>query len=322
MVSSPGREEVRVPPRNIFITVNLKNKKPLLSGVTFVRNAIKFDYPLVEAVRSILPIVDEYILLVCESGDDTPSLARAINDPKVKIYESEWDETLREGGRILALKTDEAIARARGEWVFYLQADEVVHEDDLGRIRELAERYADTPEVEGLVFDYLHFYGTYSTLQRSRKWYAREVRVVRNVPGLRSFGDAQGFRIAGRKPRAVFSDARIFHYGWVRSPEIMLAKMRAFHRLWHDDDWVETKLPETADGFDYGPMRSTVRFEGTHPAVMAGRVAAAGWTPENLGMLEHSHDRLGQRILGWLESNIFGRKIGEHRNFELIRPPE
>jgi glycosyltransferase involved in cell wall biosynthesis len=301
--------------------VDRKNGNLLLSGVTFVRNAVKFDYPLVEAVRSILPIVDEYVLLVCESEDDTLSLVLSIDDPKVKIYESGWDETLRKGGRILALKTDEAVARARGDWVFYIQADEVVHEDDLGRIRELAEWYADTPEVEALVFDYLHFYGTYFTVQRSRKWYAREVRVIRNVPELRSFGDAQGFRVGGRKPRAVLAGARIFHYGWVRPPGVMLAKMRAFHRLWHDDDWVENELPETDDGFDYGPMRSTVRFEGTHPAVMAERIARAGWTPEDLGSLGHAHDRFGQRVLGWLERNIIGRKIGEHRNFELIPPP-
>jgi len=302
--------------------VTESNYKPLISGVTFVRNAVEFDYPLVEAVRSVLPVVDEYVLLVCESDDDTLSLACALDDPKVRVYESGWDETLREGGRILAAKTDEAITHAQGTWVFYLQADEVVHEDDIPRIRKLAERYAGTLEVEGLVFDYLHFYGTYFTVQRSRKWYAREVRVVRNVPDLRSFGDAQGFRVAGRKPRAVASGARIFHYGWVRAPETMLAKMRAFHRLWHDDEWVASELPDTMDGFDFGPMRSTVPFDGTHPAVMAERIAAAGWTAEDVGLLEHSHDRLGQRVLGWLERNVLGRKIGEHRNYMLIRPRE
>ena len=76
------------------------DKKTLISGVTFVRNAVKFDYPQVEAVRSILPIVDEYVLLVCESEDDTLSLARSIDNPKLGIYESDWDETLREGGHL------------------------------------------------------------------------------------------------------------------------------------------------------------------------------------------------------------------------------
>jgi glycosyltransferase involved in cell wall biosynthesis len=251
-------------------------RRPLLSGVTFVRNAVEFDYPVTEAVRSILPIVDEYVLLVCESEDDTVALARSIADPKVRVYESDWDETLRSGGSILAAKTDQAIRYASGVWIFYLQADEVVHEDDLRRIRELAERFSETPE-------------------------------------------AQGFRIAGRKPRVVRSGARIFHYGWVRRPDVMLAKMRAFHRLWHDDEWVTAELPVSLDGFDYGPMRSTVRFEGTHPAVMAERVAAAGWTPEDLGIIEHSHDRLGHRLLGWFERNVLRRKVGEHKNFKLIR---
>ncbi len=292
---------------------------PLISGVTFVRNAVKFDYPLVEAVRSILPIVDEYVLCVCDSEDETLDLARSIDDPKIRIETSGWDESLRAGGRILAIKTDAAIARARGEWVFYLQADEVIHEDDLPVIRELAEKYAEDTKVEGLLFDYLHFYGTFHHVQRSRKWYAREVRVVRRVPGLRSYGDAQGFRIDGRKPEVIASGCRVFHYGWVRSPQVMRAKMRAFHKLWHDDEWVRQELPAQMEGFDFGPMRSAVRYKGTHPAVMADRIAAADWTPEVLGELEHAHDKLSQRVLSWLERNILRSKIGENRNYKLIK---
>jgi len=293
--------------------------KPLISGVTFVRNAVEFGYPLVEAVRSILPVVDEYILLVCDSDDHTLGLARSINDPKVRVETSGWDDTEREGGHILAHKTDAAIAHARGEWVFYLQADEVIHEDDLPRIRDLAEKYVETPRVEGLLFDYLHFYGTYEHLQRSRKWYAREVRVIRNVPGLRSYGDAQGFRIDDRKPDVIASGCRVFHYGWVRSPEVMLAKMRAFHKLWHDDEWVQQELPGQMEGFDFGPMRSTVRYEGSHPEVMRQIIGESDWTPEALGELEHTHDELSQRLLSWLERNVLHTKIGENRNYRLIK---
>jgi glycosyltransferase involved in cell wall biosynthesis len=293
--------------------------RPLISGVTFVRNAVDFDYPLVEAVRSILPVVDEYILLVCDSDDDTLDLARSIGDPKLQIKTSGWDESERVGGRILAQKTDAAIAYARGEWVFYLQADEVVHEDDLPRIRELTERYAEDRRVEGLLFDYLHFYGTFHHVQRSRKWYAHEVRVIRRVSGLRSYGDAQGFRISGSKPNVIASGCRIFHYGWVRPPAVMLAKMRAFHKLWHDDEWVRQELPNQLNGFDFGPMRSTVRFEGSHPEVMGDRIEAANWTPEALGELQHAHDGAGQRLLSWLERNILGYKVGENRNYKLTK---
>ncbi|MCP4230458.1 MAG: glycosyltransferase [bacterium] len=293
--------------------------RPLISGVTFVRNAVEFDYPLIEAVQSILPVVDEYILLVCDSEDDTLDLARSINDPKLKVITSDWDEAEREGGRILAQKTDAAVAHARGEWIFYLQADEVIHEDDLPRIRELAEKYADEERVDGLLFDYLHFYGTYHHVQCSRKWYAREVRVIRRVLGLRSYGDAQGFRIGGRKPTVIDSSCRVFHYGWVRPPEVMLAKMRAFHKLWHDDEWVHQELPSQMDGFDFGPMRSTVRFEGSHPEVMRRRIEEANWTPEVLGELQHAHDGAGQRFLSWIEMNILQFKIGENRNYRLIK---
>ncbi len=295
--------------------MNSSGSAPFLSGVTFVRNAVKFDYPLVEAVTSILPLVDEYVLLVCASEDETAAVARSIADAKVRIYESDWDERERAGGRILSRKTDEAIKHARGRWVFYLQADEVVHEDDLPRIYAQLVRYDGVAGVDGLLFDYLHFYGTYSNVQRSRKWYAREVRLLRNQAGLASHGDAQGFRINGRKPRVVAGGARVFHYGWVRPPAAMLAKARAFHKLWHDDAWVERELPPSLPAFDYGPMRSTVPYAGTHPAVMAPRIARAGWTPEDLGVVRYAHDRWPQRALGWLERNVLGRKLGEQRNW-------
>ena len=68
-----------------------------VSGFTFVRNAVKYDYPVVESIRSILPAVDEFIVNVGRCDDGTLELIRSIRDPKIKIVESVWDETLREG---------------------------------------------------------------------------------------------------------------------------------------------------------------------------------------------------------------------------------
>lgn len=99
-----------------------------VSGFTFVRNAIKFDYPIVEAIGSILPLCDEVIVAVGKSEDNTLELIRSINDPKIKIIETIWDDTLREGGRVLAEETNKAFDAidSKSDWCFYIQGDEVI----------------------------------------------------------------------------------------------------------------------------------------------------------------------------------------------------
>src|SRR5437016_1730363 len=103
-----------------------------VSGFTFCRNAVRYDYPVVESIRSI-------------------------RDAKIRIVESVWDETLRKDGLIYSQQTNIALARCTGDWAFYLQADEVIHEDDLPRIVDAMRTYHRKPEVRGLIFRYLHF---------------------------------------------------------------------------------------------------------------------------------------------------------------------
>ena len=192
-----------------------------ISGFAFCRNAVAFDYPIVESIRSILPIVDEYVVNVGRSDDGTLDLIRSIRDPRVRIFETEWDETLRRDGLIFSQQTNLALARCKGDWAFYLQADEVVHEDDLDRIVRRLERSHPRREVLGLLFRYLHFKGDYSSVD---PWsYHWEVRIIRNDGRLRSIGDACGFGCiedpvqqnlkAGPRRRLAKSGARIFHYG-------------------------------------------------------------------------------------------------------------
>ena len=75
-----------------------------VSGFTFVRNVLKYDYPVVESTRSILPVLDEFIVNVGRCDDGTLELICSISDPKIKIVESVWDETLRKDGLIYANK--------------------------------------------------------------------------------------------------------------------------------------------------------------------------------------------------------------------------
>ena len=148
-----------------------------ISGFTIIKNAIINDYPVIEAITSILPVVDEMIVLAGDSNDATKELVQSINSEKIKIFDSTWDKKIRKGGEVLAIETNKAfnLIDPESTWAFYIQADEAVHERDLKAIIESCRKYKDDLRVEGLLFEYLHFYGTYDYVGDSRKWYNREV---------------------------------------------------------------------------------------------------------------------------------------------------
>lgn len=251
-----------------------------VTGFTFVKNALIYDYPVVEAIRSILPVCDDFVVAVGKSDDETLELIRSIDPTKIRIIETEWDETLREGGRVLAVETNKAFAEvaADADWAFYIQGDEVVHEKYHPAIVDAMNRYKDDKQVDGLLFDYLHFYGSYDYVGASANWYAHEIRIIKNDTSIYSYRDAQGFRKGeNQKLSVVPIDAYIYHYGWVKDPRAMQKKRQNFNKLWHDDAWIDEHI-EKVESFDYeGHVRELKRFEGSHPEVMKPRIEKLNW---------------------------------------------
>ncbi len=249
-----------------------------VSGFTFIKDAITYDYPVVEAIRSIMPICDEVVVAVGKSGDDTRKLIEGI-DSKIRIVDTVWDESLREGGKVLAEETNKAF-RAIGEeadWAFYIQGDEVIHEQYLEEVHRGMETHRDRPGVDGLLFKYLHFYGSYDYVGSSSRWYQNEIRVVRNDKSIYSFRDAQGFRKGNNQILRVKPlEAYMYHYGWVKEPGAMQKKQRNFNKYWHSDEWIDQNVKQS-DTFDYSEIDSLRLFEGTHPRVMQERIAAKNW---------------------------------------------
>jgi hypothetical protein len=287
-----------------------------VSGFTIVRNAIKYDYPIVEAIKSILSICDEVVVAVGKSEDDTLNLIRSIDSYKIKIIETVWDESLREGGRVLADETNKAFAAISpdSDWAFYIQGDEIIHEKYLATIETAMLRYTDDKNVEGLLFDYTHFYGSYDYVGDSRQWYRKEIRVIRNDKAIRSYRDAQGFRKHGEKLKVKEINAAVYHYGWVKPPEAQQAKQQSFNKLWHDDEWMKKNVPDVNE-FDYSQIDSLVKFTDTHPQVMKDRINKMNW--------KFSFDPTKKRLtlklklLLFIEKN-FGWKIGEYKNYKII----
>ncbi|HDR06064.1 MAG TPA: glycosyltransferase family 2 protein [Candidatus Coatesbacteria bacterium] len=286
-------------------------------GFSFVRNALANDYPVVEAVKSVLALCDEFQLVVADSTNGTLDYLRAgLDDPRVVITEAPWDDSARTGGRILARLTNVALARSSGDWGLYIQADEAVHERYHPALRACLEHHLGDPEVQGLLFRFRHFYGGYRTIHTGRKWYRREVRVIRLGIGLESWGDAMGFRFPdGKKPKVVWAaDAEVFHYGWARPERTFRAKQRSFARLYSSDDaLVESRLTAPGESV-YRNSRYIVPFTGTHPAPMRPRVAAA---EESGGPSGPFADTPGRRALEAVERRLRVR-FGEPRNFRLL----
>lgn len=287
-----------------------------VSGFTFIRNAIKFDYPIVEAISSILPVCDEVVVAVGNSEDGTRNLIEQIGSPKIKIIDTQWDDSLREGGRVLAVETDKAFDALdpQSDWAFYIQGDEVIHEKYLPAVIEGMEKWLNHKEVEGLLFNYKHFYGSYDFVGDSRRWYRREVRVVRNDKLIRSYRDAQGFRKDGRPLQVKHINATMYHYGWVKPPEAQQAKQQSFNKLWHSDEWVDKKIPKV-ESFDYTQIDSLAHFNDSHPEVMKKRIKALNWDFS----FDPSRKRLPikSRLLHSVEQ-LTGWRPGEYRNYKII----
>jgi len=238
---------------------------------------MKYGYPFVEAVTSILPLCDEFILNVGTSDDGTLELAQTIASPKLTIMKREWDMTLRQGGLLISVETNRALEQCTGNWCFYIQADEVLHEKYFPAVRDAMEQYEHAENVEALQFGYKHFYGSHDIYQDNfRNWYVKECRVIKRHPNIISWGDGMDFRhrdgsLLKRKRIA----AEIYHYGWVRPPQVMYSKNVRFHQLYYNDEEVMQRARDAEHMYtDLGHLK---RFTDTHPSVMHERIAASQW---------------------------------------------
>jgi hypothetical protein len=287
-------------------------------GFSFVRNGVKFDYPFKEAIRSILPLCDEVIVAVGKSDDSTLEMVRSI-DPKVRVIETVWDEDKRQGGEVFASETNKAFQAipAEYDWAFYIQGDEVVHEKYLPVIKKAMEDNLADKKVEGLLFNYLHFFGSYDYVGAKYSWYRREIRIVKNRKDIFSFKDAQGFRVGdNRKLQVRLIDAYIYHYGWVREPTALHKKIQSNIRLYRND-LIEEEKADAITQYEYDKATEpVVKFEGTHPAVMKERILKKNWpfNPDPSLKYASVKDKFKRIIAKWT-----GWFPGEYKNYTIIK---
>ena len=312
-----------------------------ISGFTFMRNTAKLYYPLVESILSILPIVDEFVIALGKGDDDdiTPMLLNSIENKKIKIIHTLWDAAKFPNGTEYAHQTDIAKENCNGDWLLYLQSDEVVHEKYHTIIKTYCEKYLNDVNVDGFLFGYKHFFGDYSHFIDDHGWYQNEIRIIRNIPEIRSWGDAQSFKKVNpddfkhyrqknktSKLNVVRIPAEIYHYGWVRPPALMQTKSRAMDKMYHDPSKVEEEYNSKSINFDYGNLSRLNEFKETHPEVMNSFMLKFNWAEELNFNSSYKpkrnlmkHEKLKYRILTFIEKKFFrGKHLFAFKNWNVI----
>jgi hypothetical protein len=296
------------------------------------------------AVESILPLVDEFVVALGDSDEDdtTREEIEKIGSSKIKIVNTVWDIVKYPRGMEHAHQTDIARSHCTGDWLFYLQSDELVHEKYLPVIKARCEELLSVTEVEGLLFNYHHFWGDYEHLQDNHCWYRKEIRIVRNDPEIHSWESAQSFRRIPKfdglnyrqqegtsKLKVAKVNAWIYHYGWVRPPEVMQDKIKVFNTNHEGKEVVEQRVRDQKylKYFDYGNLSRLTKFNGTHPEVLKPWITRFNWHDQlrftgpsaSQVPIKMKHDRLKYRVISWIEKNLlFGMRLGEFKNYRLL----
>lgn len=266
----------------------------------------------------MLPVCNHFVVAVGDSDDETRRIVQQISTEKISIVDTVWDENLKRGGEVYADETNKAFDAIAEDydWCFYIQGDEVLHEKYHEPVRAAMLENLNRKEVEGLLFGFCHFYGTYDYVGDCRHWYRNEIRVIRNDKQIRSYRDAQGFRKNGRKLNVAPVAAEIFHYGWVRHPRFMQQKVDAVKQFYAGIENDEATRQAIENEFNYsGAYDALARFDGTHPQVMLERIARLNWQVQI--DLKQTHLKPKYKLLYWIEKR-FGVRLFEYRNYKIV----
>lgn len=296
------------------------NKQPLISGFTFIKNGLTLGYPIKESIESIAPICDEIVINVgyddpnLENDDGTYEyLTSSFKHPKFKFVKSYWDPEVSSQGLILSQQTNIALSHCTGKYCQYIQGDEVIHEDDLPKIQDAAMLLEKNDHIDGIIFKYLHFYGNVDIIKFTRNIYRREVRLIRNQKGIKSWLDAQGFRNSDNtKVKCAEIDATILHYGWARKEQVMSKKVFEMDKLYHGQENVANK-------FTYRRIWGLKPFTKSHPRVMTQWINSHRNDLDIMSLpLDFKFKDIGLVISDFIES-ITNFRVGEYKNFKIVK---
>jgi hypothetical protein len=291
-----------------------------VTGFSFIKNAVQFDFPIKEAIESILPLCDEVIVAVGDCTDGTRELVQAIHPTKIKIIDTVWNTALNRDGIVLADETNKALQAAfatNSHWLIYIQGDEVLHEDGFAAITQAMEKYKDDKSVDGLLLNYRHFYGSYDYIATSSHWYKNEIRIIKNNANIFSYKDAQGFRKGNNEKLNVKTvDAFVHHYGWVKEPKLMNNKIVNTGSIWGGDAYTEEHIQKSLNNtFDYSEIDALAKFKGSHPKIFEKRLQCINWNFEF--DLTYNNVSFKDKLKNLLEK-LTGKRPFDYKNYKII----
>jgi hypothetical protein len=284
-----------------------------VSAFTFIKNGQLLGYPFIQSIKSILPIVDEFIINVGLGEDNTLDEIKKINDPKIRIIQSHWNDNMKDRGFVYGQQKMVAQYNCTGDWAFYIEGDEIYHENDLDRIYMSMKEHLNNSNVEALIFDFYHFYGNGNSYLDSPGWYRAEARIIKN--SLRTYAPDGLFWLVldsnknGRYPKAKHTGAKCYHYGWVRSEHQMNLKSEKVQKYWGGN----------AKKIDYSKMDQSIirEFKGTHPKIIQN------WLPNDIELFKVdpsyklTNKQKKHRIMIFFE-NLFGLELSK-KHFKLVK---
>ena len=284
-----------------------------VSAFTFIKNGQILGYPFIQSIKSVLPIVDEFVVNVGCSEDNTLEMIKAIDSSKIRILNSNWNENIHQSGYVYGQQKMIAQFNCTGDWAFYIEGDEIYHEEDLEKIKKCMETHNDDSRVEALVFDFKHFYGNANSTLNSPGWYRTEARIIKN--SIRSYAPdglfwlVLGSNKKGRYPRAKHTTATCYHYGWVRNEEQMTLKSKQVNKYWGSEPIQ----------IDYSQMDQSIiePFNGSHPQIIKD------WLPKGNGLYQTDSNykltkkQIKHRIMIIFE-NFFGVDLCK-KHYKLLK---
>lgn len=249
-----------------------------LSCIMIIKNGIRNGYPFLESIRSIVDAADEFLISDGYSDDGTYDyLCAAANKySNIKLYQDTWPAS--EFGESIALVTNQLKARARCDWVYNIQADEVVHETILPKFHRLTT--TQTNKFASFALRFLHFVGDFHHIE-TNPGYEYAVRLVPNAENVSAVSD--GWTFDGNvEPVGIIKYPPLFHFGWVYSKNNLYKKKNHAENIFRGDEpcqkeyqfchEIEKQIEEKPDAF-IGWQRKLLayrkirRYEGGYPKV-------------------------------------------------------
>ena len=178
----------------------------MISGFMIVRNVLEQGYPFVEAIASALPICDEFLISDGLSTDGTYEVVKRIAslNPKIKLFQCKWPD--KKDLTVLSDVTNEVRSKCRFEYIFSVQANEVIHEQSAPFIKALP---AMLPTIETFNFPYMQMLNEYKFTEEFRLRFAMNLPRIVSVEDAWTLGISKDF-IRSKKLRALANPRRLF----------------------------------------------------------------------------------------------------------------